>query len=113
MKNRNRKRRRRLTHGARSGGHDSPSGHHGGGSCRDHRALPAQRVQRAQRALIRRVDVDVVGEGDSGAPGVGRLPRIGEPVANAVNGQDVARMRGVRLELAADVLDMGVDRSLV
>lgn len=112
MKNRNRKRRRRLAHGVRPGGHASPSGHHGGGSRRDHRAL---RVPPAPRALIRRVDVDVdvVGEGDSGVPGVGSLPRIGEPVANAVDGQDVARMRGVRLELAADVLDMGIDRSLV
>src|SRR6185503_18173698 len=39
--------------------------------------------------------------------------RLGDAIADAVHGLDEARPRGVRLELAADVLDVRVDGALV
>ena len=51
-----------------------------------------------------------------GRPGRGRArqgARLGDAVADAVDGQDVARLARVRLELPAEVLDVRVDRPLV
>jgi hypothetical protein len=48
----------------------------------------------------------------AGLPGRSR-PLVREPIAHAVDGQDVAGLAWVGLELAADVLDVRVDCSLV
>src|SRR5262245_32877269 len=59
------------------------------------------------------------GKGSSGGHHGGGPPRqrpnsgIGEPVADAVDGQDVAGGAGLGLDLAADVLHVGIDRALV
>ena len=50
--------------------------------------------------------------GRAGRPGRSR-PLVREPVANAIDGQDVAGLAWVGLELAADVLDVRVDCPLV
>src|SRR5438552_12233534 len=67
------------------GGHGSPSGHQGG--------------RNPLGAGTRRW----------GSP----LSGIGEPVPDAVHGQQVTGTTGRRLDLLADVLHVGVDRSLV
>jgi hypothetical protein len=47
-----------------------------------------------------------------GRPGHSR-PLVREPVAHAIDGQDIAGLARVGLELAADVLDVRVDCPLV
>src|SRR6266508_1898966 len=78
-----------------AGGNGSPSGHQGG---RPHGGPPPDDRGRAH-----------------GGPDLGPYlwSRIGEPVPDAVDGQQVARPGGGRLKLLADVLDVGVDRPLV
>src|SRR5215204_2513009 len=46
-------------------------------------------------------------------PRAGPGSGIGEPVANAVDGEEVAGVTGGWLDLLAQVLDVGVDRPLV
>ena len=93
---------------------------------------PRELVARV-KAVLRRVDAgrqpelgnrEVIRAGDltldlprmrteiAGRPGRSR-PLVREPVANALDGQDVAGLAWVGLELAADVLDVRVDCPLV
>src|SRR6266542_2726770 len=46
-------------------------------------------------------------------PRSGRIAGVGEAVAHAEDGEQIARRVRLRLELATDVLHMGVDRALV
>lgn len=83
--------RRRATH-SDDGGHGSPSGHQGG-------CPPRPKLLR-----------DLLG---SPSPPLGSVEVIVEPVADAMHRQEIAGMGGVGFELAADVLDVGVDGPLV
>src|SRR6478735_9680697 len=84
-------RRRRATH-SDDGGHGSPSGHQGGCLLRPDRFRFLQ---------------------GGPPPPFGSVEVIVEPVADAVHGQEIVRMSGIGFELAADVLDVGVNCALI
>src|SRR4051812_30663040 len=83
--------RRRAPH-SDEGGHGSPSGHQGGCPPRPKRLRFLQ-----------------------GGPSLpfGSIEVIAEPVADAMHSQEIAGLGRIGFELAADVLDVGIDRPLV